>query len=59
MDSIIKSIFAKAFRSESVSQNLNDESAEKLLERIKMEKEFSKRSNKDGTKNKRRARNRS
>ena len=39
MDIIIQSILAKAFRGELAPQNPNDEPAEKLLERVKEEKE--------------------
>ncbi|MEX0656358.1 MAG: hypothetical protein WD154_02285 [Nitrosopumilaceae archaeon] len=40
-DKIDQAILAKAFRGELVPQDPNDESALKLLERIKSEKEFS------------------
>ena len=39
VDKLTQSILAKAFRGELVPQDPNDESAEKLLERIKAEKE--------------------
>ena len=40
VDRLTESILAKAFRRELVEQEPNDESAEKLLERIKGEREF-------------------
>jgi len=39
VDKLTQSILAKAFRGELVDQDPNDESADKLLERIKVEKE--------------------
>ncbi|MFC1747491.1 restriction endonuclease subunit S, partial [Pseudomonadota bacterium] len=39
LDSLSQSILAKAFRGELVPQNPNDEPAEKLLERIRAERE--------------------
>jgi type I restriction enzyme S subunit len=39
VDKLSQSILAKAFRGELVPQDPNDEPAEKLLERIKAEKE--------------------
>lgn len=44
LDKLPQSILAKAFRGELVPQNPDEEPANKLLERIKKEKEKNKRS---------------